>query len=147
MTIADQTYTDCGPHQEPDWWSSRCTGCQHGLMVHRTVHGSEEIINDGSVEIVSTTQMICDMCALAAEITARAQNFAENLKDQAVEYVNTKQTEAKAYVDKEIVDTKSVVRQYVDDQDAKIRTELPVWVNNRLVQVVKVEALKIDPRL
>lgn len=158
MTIAAEGYVSCGDEQKAEWWSDRCNGCEHMLAIHRTVV-------EGA--------MICDMCALAAEVISGVKQFARGLRDDTKTYIDSENerfaTVAKNYIDNKGADivqyveaqdatvvqfakdedtaAKAVAKNYVDSKDTAVRTEMPVWVNNRFVAVVKAEALKMDPRV
>jgi hypothetical protein len=87
-----------------------------------------------------------------------AQDFASELQERAKVYIDSENEQfhavAKNYIDNQaaalsgvIAANQTTAKTYVDSEVGKVRSEVPTWTNNRLVQVIKTEAFKVDPRL
>ncbi|QPX62627.1 hypothetical protein SEA_WOLLYPOG_78 [Arthrobacter phage Wollypog] len=156
-----------------DWWSEKCTTetCGHLLAAHKDVSVGTEA--DPGLVLMNGECTFCVMEKQNAENLSLAkqelQQFASNLMEEAKAFANDLQAAAKEYIDsenqkfakvaKDYVDGQVVntIKPYVDGEVGKVRTDsksyidsevgkVPTWTNNRLVQVVKPEALKVDPR-
>jgi hypothetical protein len=156
---------------EMTWWSDKCYTCGHLLAAHRDAN-AESPAHETPEEQAAWDEANpftpfgeCSLCVMAAEQTAAlaaadaalrefaegvrtdAKAFASTLRDQTKEYIDSENERfrviAKTYVD----DQQVIAKSYIDQKDAAVRKDMPVWVNNRFVQVVKAEALKVDPRI
>lgn len=129
---AGPEYKSCGAPVEPTWWSQRCTGCQHGLMVHVTV---------GDVSV-------CDMCDLAADAKRWAASVVNDMHTQVVNYVEGGRTDdratAKAYVDQQdglvvqkVDKNQADAKTYIDQQDKNYQTSAKNYVDTQIPAVIK----------
>lgn len=122
---AGPEYKSCGAPVEATWWSQRCTGCQHGLMVHVTV---------GDVSV-------CDMCDLAADAKRWAASVVNDMRTNVVNYVEGGRTDdrasAKAYVDQQDATVKADAKTYIDQQDKNYQTSAKSYVDQQIPLVIK----------